>query len=377
VALVLVLAGGDMARAQGVLRVSPLFGIAQVYDTNLFSRSTPSDRQADLITRVSPGLDSEYRTPLLTLIGRYTLDAERFADHSELTTMNARQQASIGFTYRVRPRLALAADAELATTQTPGELNMDTALTLARASARRIAASSSVTRQFSAMTAATLDYAFAEYTIAGAPATRSHAATIGTEHHPSLRDTVGVDYELRHFLFDASSTTAATGATAATSQALILGWNRAMTPRTTLAIAGGPRITNGAPAADLAASVHYQLTPADDLSLAYNRTQTTVIGLSGTTDTQSFTATASWSPVASLQVRVAPGFFRNVQARQPVDVFHLAVGVVRPIARRVSLDVGFGAYMQHGGFHAPPADARISRHDVIVRLVTTPPSRPR
>jgi hypothetical protein len=70
VALALALGADDVARAQGTFRVSPLLGIAQVYDSNLFFTSVPAERQADFITRVSPGIDSEYRTPLLTLHGR-------------------------------------------------------------------------------------------------------------------------------------------------------------------------------------------------------------------------------------------------------------------------------------------------------------------
>src|SRR5712664_250487 len=78
-----------VAHAQGGFQVSPLFGTAQEYDSNLFW--APFNRQADFITRVSPGVESEYRSPVLNLVGRYTLDVERFADHPELTTADARQ----------------------------------------------------------------------------------------------------------------------------------------------------------------------------------------------------------------------------------------------------------------------------------------------
>src|SRR5439155_20882239 len=116
------------ARAQGLFQMSPLFSTAEEYDSNLFS--APADRQADFIARVSPGLESSYKSPVLTVAGRYTFDVERFARHPELTTMDARQRAGATVTYRPAPRLAVAADAELVKTQTPAELNALTNVTL-------------------------------------------------------------------------------------------------------------------------------------------------------------------------------------------------------------------------------------------------------
>ena len=42
-------------------RVSPLFSATQVYDSNLFSASVAP--QGDFITRLSPGIEGEYRSP--------------------------------------------------------------------------------------------------------------------------------------------------------------------------------------------------------------------------------------------------------------------------------------------------------------------------
>src|SRR6185369_4903773 len=77
------------ALAQGAFQMRPLLTTAQLYDSNLFF--TKTDRQSDLITRISPGLLSEYWSPRLALRSRYTLDLERFTDHPELSGMDARQ----------------------------------------------------------------------------------------------------------------------------------------------------------------------------------------------------------------------------------------------------------------------------------------------
>ena len=72
-----------------------------VSDSNLFCG--PADRQSDVIARVSPAIDAEYRSTRLTLLGRYTVDAERFAEHASLTTPRARQQAAVDVLYRPAP----------------------------------------------------------------------------------------------------------------------------------------------------------------------------------------------------------------------------------------------------------------------------------
>jgi hypothetical protein len=281
--------------------------------------------------------------------------------------MEARQRAGVDFRYRLTHRLALAADAELSTTHTPSELNTETALTLTRAVAQRVAAHSSMTRQLNKATAAAIDYRFASYRIAGGFETRTHDAAIGADRHVSSRDTVSLDYRLREFDFGTSS---------ATSHALGFGWTRAITRRTSVSVDAGPRLTNGSPAPDLSASLRYQLTPGD-LAVAYARTQTTVIGLAGVADTQSLTVTSAWSPRPSLQVRVSPAFYRSTQAALRANVYHVGVGIARPLADGLSLDVAFDADLQDGSLYTPLAKARIPRRDVVIRLVAAPAARPR
>ncbi len=63
--------------AQATFTVKPSVTLAVVSDSNLFAR--PTDPQSDVVSRVSPAIDAEYRSPRLTVLGRSTVDAERFA----------------------------------------------------------------------------------------------------------------------------------------------------------------------------------------------------------------------------------------------------------------------------------------------------------
>jgi hypothetical protein len=363
-----------VAHAQGTFQVTPLFGINQSYDSNLFF--TSSGRQADFITRVSPGVQSEYRSPLFTLLGRYVLDGERFVDHPELTTMAARQRADVDVSYRPTRRLAIAADAELLKTQMPSELNSITNLALTRASAQQVSAHSSITRQLDMVTSGTIDYRFTQDHIAGGFQMRSHAARLGADRHPSLRDTVSVNYRFQEFSFETFSTTSDALSSRTTSHALGMGWARAISRRASFAIDGGARVTNGSPASDVSASVRYQLK-SSDWSLVYARTQTTVIGLAAIADTQSLAATAAWHARPSLQMRVAPAVYRSAQSARRADVYQLAFDVERQIVNGLSLDVAVNAYLQRGNLYVAFPDERIPRQTVTIKLVAAPAAKRR
>jgi hypothetical protein len=333
---------------------------AQFFDSNLFF--TTMARQSDWITRVSPGILSEYRSPLLSLRGRYVLDIDRFANHQELSGADAGRHGAIDFSYHPTRRVALAADAEYSATHTPSELNTETGLGLSRARAERVAAHSSFTRLLDRSSAGTVDYMFTQDRVAGGAEILTHAATIGAKHRLSSRDTVSADYQLHQYLF---------GTAALTSHGLRLGWTRGITERSTFSIEGGPRVTHGSPAPELSASIRYRFSPGD-VSLAYARTQATAIGLVGIADTQKVSAAAAWSPRKSLRMQVAPAFFRSAHGGLQADVYQLSFDVARRIVPGLSLDTVMTADVQHGKLSADLANETIPHQNVMIRLVVEP-----
>jgi hypothetical protein len=361
----------DPVAAQTSFRLVPSFNVAQVYDSNLFSLS--SDRQTDFITRLTPGVTSEYRSTLWTLLGRYTLDGEHFAAHPALTSMNAREHAALAVGYRPTQRLTLATDAELTKTQTPGELNTMTGLAFTRARAQQVSAHSSLTRRFDRVTSGTIDYRFTDERIVGGFQVHTHAATVGASHYVSLRDMVSVDYRFHEFMFVSDGPASAS---AVTSHALGVGWTHSMTRRLSISVDGGPRVTNASVAPQLSASVRYH-PKSTELSLAYARTQTTAVGLAGIVDSQSVTGTAAWSLRQLLHLRVSPAFYRSDLGGLRADVSRLSVDIVRPIANCLSLDVTLDTNVQQGNLQPAFAHDRIGRHTVVIKLVAAPATRMR
>jgi len=352
-------------RAQEGFQLRPSLTTTQVHDSNLFS--TPSDRVADFVTRVTPVIESEYRSTRWTLKGRYTFDAERFAEHPELSSAGARRHALAGVEYRPTRRWTLTADGERSSTQTPGDLTLLTGLALTRARADRVAAHSSITRQLDRLTTGTIDYTFTEDRLAGAIEIHTHAATVGADHHISSRDIMKVKSSVYQFAFGSHDE----GSLTATSLALTLGWTRALARDTEIAVDGGARATNGAIAPELSGGIRFRFD-SGSVSFAYARTQATIIGLAGTADTQSATATAAWSPRRWLEIAAAPAFVRIRDASAHANVYRLTLDASHPIGRNLSVAFGGVANLQDGDLYARPAGATIQQQNIMIKIIAQP-----
>lgn len=351
------------ANGQGHGHAVPSVSTAQVYDSNVFATSTAP--QADFVTRASLGLDVDYATARLTTSARYLQDAERFADRPQLSRVDARQRATLAFGYQSTARTRWVADAGFWKTSTPGELNESTGLAFLRATALRMVAHTSLHHNLDQRTSEAVDYSFTQDHVAGRPDAATHDASIAVERRRSTRTTLTLDYRFREFLFTSPDSQ---GTSAATSHAMTIGWRRTMTPRWTMTIDGGPRMTNASVKPEMAASIHYQAM-AGDLSLTYARTSATVIGFSNVVETQSLGAAVVWPLWRSMQLRLAPSLFRTEFSGSRVDAWLVALDLSRPLGHGLALDVAVDASSQRGGLNQLLTNAAIARHVLLVRLV--------
>jgi len=339
-------------------RLSPVFNTTQVYDSNLFSTSMAP--LGDFITRVSPGLEGEYRSPRFSVLGRYVLDLERFAGHPELTTADGGQHASIDLRTSRSRRLSFAVGAAVERTRTPGELSAGTGLTVARAPAEHVEVHPAIVRQVNPVTEATIDYTWTDDRLVGGIATRAHRAAIGIDRQVSRRDVVDVNYGVRMFLFEADDRL--------TSHAVSIGWARQITREVHMELRGGPVLTEGRQAPEVLASMRYRPGPSE-LSISYARTQTTLIGFAGILDTQSITASAARMLGPRLQIRVTPGVFRTTSDARRAEAGRVSFEAERPMTGRFSLRATYEATVQRGSLTAAPLADSISRHLVQLSVV--------
>jgi hypothetical protein len=348
--------------AQGTFQVHPAVAATQVYESNLFS--TPSARQEDFITRVTPEIESEYRSPRWRFTGRYLLDLERFADHPELSSPDSRQQGTILVGFRPTARVTIAGGAEYLTTRTPAELNIATGLSFTRARAERVSAHSSIAHQLSAVTTGTIEYALTSDRLGAGYESDTHSAAAALSRRVSARTMVSGRYRGQAFAF-------ATGAATeppVISHALGFGVTHSLTPHINLTIDAGPRLTADVLRPELSATIGWNRDP-HVLSLAYARTQGTAIGFAEPVDIESLHASAARTFWRSLEVRVATGVFRTGSDGRRADVYVLAAGVSQPVANAFAVELAFDGAVQEGSLLSALPDQRIPRHTIQVRLI--------
>ena len=353
------------ANAQS-LSLVPSFGTTEVYDDNVFYRV---EGEADTITRFTPGIDARYLSERLAVSGHYVLDADRFAAHPQLTTVHGRQDGGFDAKYQSSRRLSFGGAAGFIESQTPADLNQATGLAPGRVRARRLTIQPSATYQLDPNTEAKAGYTMTRDQLAGGVSLLSQSATSTLDHRLSDRNDVRLEHVYQRYLFDVLDVAATR-----TSQTLTVEWTHAIDRLTSLSFRAGPRVTDGAASPEIAASVRRHLR-AGDASLAYLHTQTTLIGLAGTAETHSVTATFTADPHRRLMVHAGPSVLYTRQANLSSMVYRLSLSCARPIASRLSVEAAYDVNLQRGNVYTGRSIDTIERNVALLKLVvgdTTP-----
>jgi hypothetical protein len=348
--------------AQSGYFAAPSLSLAGVYDDNLFS--SISQPEQDRFLRLSPGIEAGYRSAPLTFKGTYTLDAEAYANHPELDSSRARAQASMDLQYRPTRLLTLAAEGSYTKTQRPDELNVDTGLDIGRVRAERSFIGPSASFRFDPATVGTAAYRFTRDKLVDGIGTDTHTATLGVDRRITPRTTASVGYAVHRFVFEGEERT--------TSLVFTFGGTHEFTPRTTVTVLGGPRVSEGSIDPEISVSLRRTLKRGS-LSFDYARTQSTVIGQAGAVDTRSLRATAEYSFGPSLEIRAAPGYQSSTRGGFRTDVYRVNLETRYRITKSLSL---FGSYefgLQRGILDAP-GDEEIARNVVLLGIVLASPS---
>ena len=120
-ALASVIAGVPAAAlAQTGWVVLPSFTLAEEFDDNVFVSTT--DPKSDFITRFTPGLQLGYRSEPFTLLVSSSIDAEIYANNSELSDAANRKRAALEVKYLPYRLLTVSLNVTYFKTNTPSEL---------------------------------------------------------------------------------------------------------------------------------------------------------------------------------------------------------------------------------------------------------------
>ena len=348
--------------AQGEFSFRPSFGVAEVYDDNIFSE--PGARERDLITRVSPGLECAFLSKPLSFSARYDFDAEVFSEHPELTSYQARRTAGVEARYRRGPRLELVARGGYADTRTPGELNTGTGLQVARVRGERIVVGAGAAYRLGPLDSLTVDYTFTDEGLSGGMRSQLQTQSLGIERRLDSRSSVTLQGLVRLFAFDGGPTETVPVVTA--------GWSHQLTPLLLVSIRGGPRFSE-TPGAEVSADLRLRLRRSE-VSVNYVRTQATAIGLSGHFDTESASAALSLGRGSDFELRAGPSVLRTRGTGFEATVYRVSLELLAPIFSWLTLDASADLGVQRGGVAAV---GEIWHDVVMVRFIARKPPRER
>lgn len=371
----LILAAGGivpgMVMAESGLSVAPSLVVAEVYDDNLFFSS--SEPQRDFILRVNPAIGAGYRSARTDVYGRYAFDAEYHARHPELDSSRAREHALLDFRHETTRLLTLAADVAYIKTRVPGELSAGTGLEFGRARAERIAFGPSLVYRLDRLTTGTASYGFTRDSLAGGIGSDAHAVAFDLGRRVGHRGTASVGYRFGQFRFETGDSVS--------SHTVLAGGTRDLTPQTAVSGMVGPRFSEGSVGPEGSISLLHKLTRGE-FGLAFTHTETTVLGLSGTTTTASVGATLAYRFGPSIEVRMAPGFHSSKHGDLRARVFLVNIEAGYRIARYFTLIGSYQFSAQRGALTAS-AGGEIDRNVALLGVVVAAPesarseSRPR
>lgn len=349
-------------RAQSRATFVPSLSVGTVHDDNLFSRERAV---GDYMTELRPAMEARYESPTTTLEGYASMDMQLSARHSALNSFDSRRHALVDSRVRTTPSLTLGLAGRYDKTESPGELNLDTAILLDRQRAERLQLTPSIGYRLQPRTMLTTQYDWTNETLGESFHADLHVLRLGVSRQQSERHTWSLNYLGR--LFE-------DGPQTHHSQAALVGWSARLSPATSLSVLAGPRVTSyrGTTAEVLGALI--RRTPRSRFLIDYWHGETIVLGIHGPVRIQSGTSKLSWTLRRTLELGVHTGLFHSTTLGQAdARVYHAGmVGAWTPRPSYI-LAVSYGADFQRGDIRSQAlADQRVRRGVFLVRLTMAP-----
>ncbi len=354
------LAAGEAA-AQHRVKVNGSVALTQSYDDNVFA--VPGDGLQDAISRLSPQLGVEYRSMHFDMRARYTHDAEAFRRSPELSTLRARQQATLDGRWTPWAGFEALGGVSYVETNSPGEFTvingLDVAgLQLRRQLARRLATTGSLARRLGARNRAVVTHDFTRDQLVGGVMSASHVATARFERQVGPSDALGLGYVVRRF------TALGQGST---SQAVTVGWTREVTPQAHLELKAGPRFAEGRVGAELGATLRGRFHRGE-ATLSYVQTETALIGRPTPVTAEGLSATFTRSLSRTLTVTAGPSVFQARGKGLEATVYGTNLDLAWRLGRHLSLAGSHQLSVQHGELDGHPR-GEIVHNTVLLRLL--------
>ncbi len=333
--------GEEQGQAQG-WTFTPFILFATRYNDNIFG--SVSDPQSDTILRLTPGFNLVYLSPRTNFNFDYNITAEKYARHSDLSTWDEAQGGNIGVKHAFTRRFNAGIQGSYHVTHNPGRLTPLAGIVLERRRATRASIEPSFTYEFSRRTSADVFYQWTRADLSGGLRTDIGIASGAITRELSPRDSLKFRYQ--NISYDFSNDVSAT------SNLFTVGWSHAVAPTWTLLLRAGPRDTDGRVVPEALARFRYR-SSGKAFSIAYQRTQTVILGQAEVVDVQGLTTSFTFAPNPFWSITFTPGYFHDNGPGGSADIYHLGFYIWYRFARHWSVGLTEDYRLQHGVFNEP------------------------
>jgi hypothetical protein len=357
-----VLAATASPTAQSRATLVPALGISTVHDDNLFTIAKPT---GDLMTQLRPSVEGMYESPHIDLQSLFYFDMQMSARHSGLNTFDARRHGLFDGRVRSSPSVTLGLAARYDKTETPGELNLESAVLHDRQRARRWQFTPSIGYRVNPRTTITTMYDYTNEKLEHQMRGDLHVGRVGVARQSSPRTTWSVHYLGRLFVDPTDQHR---------SHSPLFGWSRDLAPGANLTFRAGPRFTSyrGMSSEILAAFI--RRTPRTRFLIDYWHGETIILGIRGPVSIQSGTTKYSWSLRRNLDIGTHFGLFNSKTLdRAEAMVFNATVVGAWSFRDPYTLTVSYGADFQKGDIRSHLLSEEKVRRGVFVARLTIAP----
>jgi hypothetical protein len=356
-------------------------------------------RTDDSFLRLTPTVETRFRDARRKLNLLYTFDSETHpAPLQALTDVLARQLATAAYDSSLGERTRFTGRAQYLATRRPDEVLEEVGLVPGRRRTLTYQGDAAIDHDLTPSVRLSVGYnvGFEDY---GAPTeirpgarTTMHSgrASVSLQHSP--RTAWAIEYS-GSFLNGEDLTLEERVRDTFTAHMVGLRLTRNLTPRLTLVLHGGPRLSealasSGPPVAnaqkvwdirpDLLASLTYRKEERR-FGVAYTRTQFRGLGAEGFINTESIELRAGYDSHRRLRLSARPGLYRNTRLNQRTLSYRLDVAAQYPIMQWLSIDAAYLLKRQDrplflDDVSAGPGRER-SRNSIVVGLTLRRPVR--
>jgi hypothetical protein len=364
-----VLGGGSALSWAQSITISPSLTLSEEYDDNILL--SPTDRQSDFVTSVSPGLRLAITDYPVTVTAAASVRAVYYARRSDLNSSTDNREGSLAIEFRPTPRLTASLTDTVVRSFDPAEVDPETGIITGRFASTRNILSPVVSYQLTPLTRVRALYAFSVFR-SDSPLVEdsdTHEAGLSVEREFTPRTSGTLRYTFSRFRVE--------GALARDAHLPRVGLSYALSPTIRVSADAGPLFlerSDGSIESTVGGSLEYtQEFQHGRLAIAYDRSARLAGVIGEGVTSQSFTARVSLSFSRDATLRLESGVGATESPDTAVD-FLVYTAVIRldyRILRWLSLSGGYRYLRQDD--RTGPLD--LERNSVFLGLTASTDAR--